>query len=371
MKFTCLQENLNLGLQTTGHLSNKNINLPILNNVLLEVEEGTLKLSSTNLEIGISSRVRCKTEKTGSFTVEAKLLAEYINLLPNDQVEVELTENDFLNIACGSSKTKIKGISSEDFPVIPEIDRKDPYKISISEFKKAVSQVLFSVANSETRPEISGVYMNFNKLNPGQLVLVGTDSYRLAEKKIDLNDNKKEQEVIVPLKTLQEVLRILNNLKDQENIEIFLSENQILFVCNGIEIISRLVEGEYPDYQQIIPAETKTKVTVSSAELTAAIKKVALFSKAGIFDVNLSFEASSGLIVKAANTELGESQTDIDVEFSGESNETTLNFRYLLDGLANIEESEVEISLIDNNLPLMIKPKGKDDYIYIVMPIKQ
>ncbi len=375
MKLTCLQENLNFGLQSTGHLVNKNINLPILSNVLLEAKEGTLKLSSTNLEIGISCVVRCKVETEGSFTVDARLLSEYINLLPNEQVNINLASDDFLKVACRNSETKIKGIVADDFPVIPKIDKQNPYRVKIDEFKKAISQVIFTVASSENRPEISGVLLSFNKFKKNELFLAGTDSYRLAEKSVALVEGQQEQDVIVPLKTMQEVLRILNNLKDQANnveqLDIYISENQILFNCDSIELISRLLEGQYPDYKQIIPQETKTKIITSVAELSKAIKKVALFSKAGIFDINLVFEAQKGLTVSAVNTQVGESKTDLDVEFTGETNDTTLNFRYLLDGLNNLDSSEVEISLVDNNLPCIMKAKGKDDYLYIVMPIKQ
>ena len=375
MKITCLQENLNFGLQTTGHLVNKNINLPILNNVLLEAKEGSLKLSSTNLEIGISSVVRCKVDKEGSFTVDGRLLADYVNLLAKDQVNMELLADDFMKIACLSSETKMKGIVADDFPVIPQIEKKDPFTIKINDFKKALSQVIFAVANSETRPEISGVLMSFNKISKSKLVMVGTDSYRLAERFVDLEKNEQEQEVIVPLKTLQELLRILGNLKDKantsENLEIYITENQVLFTCDNIELISRLLEGQYPDYKQIIPQETKTKIITSTSELVKAIKKVALFSKTGIFDINLVFEAQKGLTVQATNSQLGESKADIDVEFTGETNDTTLNYRYLLDGLNNVDASEVEISLVDNNLPCLIRQKGNTDYLYIVMPIKQ
>ena len=375
MQLTCLQENLNFGLQTTGHLINKNINLPILNNVLLEAKNGSLKLSSTNLEIGVSSVVRCKVDKEGTFTVDARLLSEYISLLPNDQVDISLLANDFLKVSCANSETKIKGIASDDFPVIPQIDKATPYKLKINDFKKAISQVVFAVSTSESRPEISGVLMNFNKLEKNKLVMVGTDSYRLAEKKIDLTENKDEQEVIVPFKTLQEVLRILNNFKDQSNgadqVEIYIAENQILFTCNGLELISRLLEGQYPDYKQIIPQETKTKVVGSAAEIVKAIKKVALFSKAGIFDINLIFEAQKGLTVQSVNAQIGESKSDIDVEFTGETNDTTLNFRYLLDGLNNIDAGDAEISLVDNNLPCIIRTKNSNDYLYLVMPIRQ
>lgn len=375
MKFTCLQENLNLGLQTTGHLVNKNINLPILNNVLLEAKDGVLKLSSTNLEIGIVSQVRCKVDVEGSFTVDAKLLSDYVSFLPNDQISIELDSDDFLKIACRNNETKIKGMKAEDFPVIPKLEKEKPFKVNIQELKKAVSQVLFSVANSETRPEIGGVYMNFNKFGAKSLFLVGTDSYRLAEKKLSLEEAGEEKEIIVPLKTLQELSRILGNVKETNEapglLSVYISENQILFEAEGIELISRLVEGLYPDYRQILPKETKTTVTVSVSELTKTIKTVALFSKTGIFDINIVFDSAKGLIVKAANIQVGESTASVDVDFQGENNETTVNYRYLLDGLNNISAEDATLSLVDANIPLLLKPKESTDYLYIIMPIKQ
>lgn len=375
MKLTCIQENLNFGLQTTGHLVNKNINLPILNNVLMEAKDGALKLSSTNLEIGISCLVRCKVDKEGAFTVEGKLLSEYVNFLANDQVSVELEPSDFIKIAAPNSQTKIKGIPADDFPVIPTIEKHSPYKVNIKELKKAITQVIFAVSTTESRPEISGVLMSFNKTEHGKLILVATDSYRLAEKKIDVLENQEEKNVIVPVKTLQEVLRILNNLKDQlgapEMMNIYLSENQILFAWENIDLISRIIEGEYPDYKQIIPKETKTTVLANTSELVKVIKTVALFSKSGIFDINLIFDPAKGLTVRATNMQIGESTSDLDVDFRGGQNETVINYRYLLDGLNNIETGEVQIGVVDGNIPCVLKQKDAEDYLYIIMPIRQ
>ncbi|OGF33438.1 DNA polymerase III subunit beta [Candidatus Falkowbacteria bacterium RIFOXYC2_FULL_36_12] len=375
MKVTCTKENLNQGLMVTGHLANKNVNLPILNNILLEAKNETLKLSTTNLEIGISAVVRGKIDQEGVFTVDSKLLADYVSLLPNDNVDIELLKDDFLNIKCKNNNTRIKGIVSEDFPVIPEIEKNNPIKINIKDLKNAISQVIFSVSNNETRPEISGVFMNFNG-QPGNLTLVGTDSYRLAEKTLKIESNGEQKAVIAPVKTLQEVLRILGLIKDgaesAETMDIYLSENQILFSINGIEIISRLVEGNYPDYKQIIPVESKTNAIVSTSELVKVIKTTALFSKIGIFDINLEFlPANNSIVISSNNIQVGESVSEVESVMTGEKNNTTLNYRFILDGLNSVDASEVEISLIDNNIPCLIRPKDDKSYLYIIMPIKQ
>jgi DNA polymerase-3 subunit beta len=376
MKLTCTKENLNLGLMVAGHLSNKNVNLPILNNVLLEAKNNVLKLSTTNLEIGINCTVRGKVEVDGVFTADSKLLADFVNLLPNENVEIELVKDDYLNVKCKNNNTRVKGIPADDFPVIPQIEKVNPYQISLKEFKEAVGSVIFAVSNNETRPEINGLYMSFGDGAADNLTLVGTDSYRLAEKKVKLAGNQEKKEVIVPVKALQEVLRILGGLKDggetPETLEVYISENQILFVIGSIELISRLAEGQYPDYKQIIPKEAKTTVIVSTEELAKVIRTSALFSKAGIFDVNLEFvPESKSIVISSNNVQVGESVSEVSVDFTGEKNATTLNYRFLLDGLSNIAATELELSLVDMNIPCVLRPKGDASYTYIVMPIRQ
>ncbi|MFZ5364664.1 MAG: DNA polymerase III subunit beta [Patescibacteria group bacterium] len=376
MKFICTQENLNKGLFITGHLSNKNVNLPILNNVLMKVQEGILILSSTNLEIGISCQVRGKVDTAGEFTVESKLFSDFVNLLPNEKVELHLEKDDFLKVSTANTKTKIKGMPSTDFPVIPQIEKKDPYIINIKDLQKAISQVIFAVSTNESRPEINGIFLSFNQ-ETGKLTLAATDSYRLAEKKIEIAGNKNKSELIVPLKTFQELLRILTVIKDEpeasENIEVYLSENQILFSINSsIEIISRTSEGQYPDYKQIIPNQNKTKITLETPRLLKTIKTTSLFSKTGIFDINLEFlDDKKSLVVSSMNNQLGESVSEIEVDFHGEKNQTVINYRYLLDGLNNLDSERVSLELIDGNVPLVIKPAEDTSYLYIVMPIKQ
>ncbi|HCC22611.1 TPA: DNA polymerase III subunit beta [Candidatus Falkowbacteria bacterium] len=375
MKIICTQENLSYGLSITGHLANKNVNLPILNNVLIEAKNDSIKFSTTNLEIGISCVVRGKVETEGVYTVDSKLLSDYVGLLPVEPVEVALVKNDYLNIKCKNNNTKIKGIPADDFPVIPEIEKNNPYHVSVANFKQAIAQVIFAVANSETRPEISGVYISFNN-EPGRLTMVGTDSYRLAEKKVAVSGCTDARNMIVPVKTLQEVLRILGSIKDDaeapEKLDIYVSDNQILFVVNGVEIISRLVEGQYPDYKQIIPNEAKTKTKIDTQELTKIIKTTALFSKTGIFDINFEFlPENKSVVISSNNIQVGDSVSEVEVQFEGDKNATTLNFRFILDVLSAVNSTEITFDVIDNAVPCVIKPAGDDSYLYIIMPIKQ
>lgn len=376
MKFTCTQENLNKGLFVVGHLANKNVNLPILNNVLLKAEQGILKLSTTNLEIGINCIVRGKIEKEGEFTIDSKLFSDYVNLLPKGNVEIDLADNEMLKVDCENYNTKIKGLAAADFPVIPQVEKKDPIVCNVNDFRTAIAQVIFAVSTNESRNELTGVLIDFNTFEPGKITLTATDSYRLAEKRIKHSVGQEEQTtVIVPAKTLSEVNRILSVYKDAieapENIEISLADNQIVFSYDNVELISRLIEGQYPDYKQIIPKDTKSKALVHNAALTKAVKTNSLFSQSGIFDINMSLSKQDGLKVSSTNAQVGENESKIDVEFEGDDNSIVVNYRYLLDGLQNINSDELSVELIDSNTPCILKSKEDEGYLYIIMPIKQ
>ena len=389
MKITTLQENFKFGLFAVSHITGKNINLPILNNVLIKTEKGGIKLITTNLEIGIINTIRGKVEKEGSFTVDAKIISDYVGLLPNKKVSIEQKENDLL-INCENYKTKIKGQSAEEYPLIPEVDRKIYYSAQVNEFKQALSQVIFAVSISESRLELSGVLFSFTN---NSLTMAATDSYRLAEKKISVKTNSEEDKnIIVPAKTLQELIRILSGGPEagevgSETMEIkfYLSENQILFTHGSTELVSRLIEGQYPDYKQIIPTNIKTNIKINRAELIRAVKVASLFSKTGINDINLDFPAGKNqAVISSVSGQTGENITELDAQAKGDDNSMVINHRYLLDGLNNINSEMIKIEVIDSNTPCILKPlssappsgattdKEKNEgYLYIIMPIKQ
>lgn len=384
MKISCTQENLNQGLFVVSHLATKNVALPILNNVLIQVKEKAIKLSATNLEIGVSCAIRGRVEDEGEFTVQSRLLADYVNFLPKERIDllapnkIKEGQDQVLEIVCKNHSTKIKGQPAADFPLIPQIEKNNPYILNSDGFRQAISQVIFAVSVNEARPEINGVSFNFSG---DKLTLAATDSYRLAEKIIELNKKPvlSERKIIVPVKTLQELLRILGGFKDPaaiskiENIEIYLTENQILFVLDNVELISRLVEGQYPDYQQIIPQQAKTQAVLDVSEFIKATKTTSLFTRSGICDLSLEFlPEKREVIISSTNAQLGESISRLAANAKGDENKLVVNYRYLLDGLQNINTDEVEVNVIDGNNPCVLKPVKKEvDYLYIVMPIKQ
>jgi len=384
MKISCTQENLNQGLFVTSHIASKSTALPILNNIMIQATANEIKLSATNLEMGILCVIRGKVEAEGELTIPSRLLADYIATLPKERVDLTISPENkdvgglTLTVKCKNHSTKIKGQPAVDFPLIPQINKIDGYIIDYANLKQAISQVIFAVSAAETRPEINGVLFNFEK---DRLILAATDSYRLAEKTVELNKKSKgkAQKVIVPTKTLQELLRILGSFKDSASlsqlneISIYISENQIMFVLDNIELISRLVEGQYPDYQQIIPTQSNTVATINTSELIGVTKTASLFARSGIYDINLQLDPEKKeVIISSANTQLGENISNINAQISGGVNNIIINYRYLLDGLQNINHDQIQLEIIDAGSPCVLRPAKKDgDYLYIIMPIKQ
>jgi DNA polymerase III subunit beta len=381
MKLSTLQENIKQGVYSVGHVAGKNINLPILNNILIEAKDGNIKLAATNLEIAVVNRVRGKIETEGVITVDAKVITDYISILPNKKVDIEVKDNK-ISLSCENYKTKISGQSAEDFPLIPQVEREEEIIINAEEFKKGVAQVIFAVSTNETRLELTGVLFDFID---GLLMLAATDSYRLAEKKIKIKrgkgnkDVKQPSKIIVPARTLQELLRVISTVKDGEVIEgevneikMYISDSQILFTYGTIELVSRLIEGQYPDYKQIIPATSQTQGLINKSELSRAVKASAIFSRTGINDINVDLPGGKNqVVISSASGQTGENITELDAKVQGADNGAVVNYKYLLDGLNNIDDENVRLEIIDSNTPCILKPEKADDYVYIIMPIKQ
>lgn len=375
MKLISVQENLKKGLSIVSHGTGKNINLPILNNILIKAHKNSIELISTNLEIGIIHKLRGKVEEEGEFTVDAKIITDYVNFLPSENVEIEEMDGE-LKIECENYKTKIKGESAKEFPLIPTVDQNNYYSCGVSDLKKALNNVAFAVSNSENRIELSGVMFEFTD---NRLIVVATDSYRLAERSIDIKSNSDfvNQKLIVPSRTVQELLRILSSYNNEDlafeqdgAVRISISDNQILFTIDSVELVSRLINGQYPDYKQIIPDKSKTEVIANKTELLRAVKAAAIFSKTGINDVNLEFK-NNKIIISASSGHSGESRVDVDAELTGIDNEVAINYRYLVDGLNNIDSDKVKMKIVSSNTPCILTSEKEDNYLYVVMPIRQ
>lgn len=384
MKFSCTQENLNQGLAIVSHIAGKNVNLPILGNVLIKADDKALQFLATNLEIAVKCTVRGKIENQGEFTVPSKLFADYVSLLPKDRVDVALAGNAF-TVACGTYQTKLNGIPASEFPLIPTIDPQKRFTMKVADLKKAVGQVLFAVAPNESRPEISGVLFKFAPTNDGmELILAATDSYRLAEKTVAVDKGastaiSEPMSVIVPARTVSELMRVLGVFKDgldnPTSIEMQISDNQIQFVYDTVELVSRTIEGKYPDYRQLIPERFETEVVVSRDELSRAVKTASLFSRTGLNDIHLTFTPDSSIKLASTNSQTGEHAVQLEGAITGKGGTITVNFKYFLDGVNNLGQEMLVVQMIDGMSPCLLRGyvdnAVSEDYLYIVMPIRQ
>lgn len=376
MKFSCTQENLLKGLSLVSHITSRNVNLPILHNVLLRAQENGIELVATNLEMGIRVLVRGKVEVVGSFTVPAQVFLNYISLVTAERIDAELVGND-LCIQAGNQKTKIRGESAQEFPLLPEIEKKQVISIEAGVLKHALRQTLIAASHDDSRPELTGVYC---VAKGSAFTLAATDSYRLAERVLPLSTAvETELAVIIPANTLSELVRLLPD--GDERVALYLHDNQLLCTLNDMEMTSRLIEGVFPEYQAIIPTTEQTTAVVNREQLMQAVKAASLFSRSGIHDMNLHFSPEQKVItLTTVNNQVGENITKVDAEITGESNNTVFNFRYLLDGLASFSTPEVSIHLLDNIHPGIFRPHGSGNsaqgvvlqqYLHIIMPIKQ
>lgn len=368
MKFSCTKENLNKGLNAVGHIATKQTNLPILQNTLLQAKAGQITLFTTNLEIGIRATIRGKIEVEGDFTLPAQLFSNYANLLPSERVDCVLQDKE-LKITSDQQHTSIKGELASEFPLFPEIDKTNAYTLERIAFIEGLRQVVIAVAVDDTRPEIAGIMFY---ANADTVMLAATDSYRLAEKKLTLlTGGDKEIRVIVPAYSAQELLRVLE-LSDSNQITLFITEHQLACNASEVEFVSRLVEGKFPEYQQIITKKGNTTVLLPIKQLIKAVKGVALFSRNGINDITMLIQPDSTSVeIKATNVQLGDNSAVIPATVVGNAIVVTFNYRYLLDGLQHIASSNVKCVFNDSTSPVGLFPDDQENYSYIIMPIKQ
>jgi DNA polymerase III subunit beta len=374
MKFTCIKENLSSAMSLVTSLATKSVNLPILSNVLLRAGEQKVEIIATNLELAIVATVRAKVEVAGDFTVPARTLSDFINLLSDEKIELEQKENELV-VSCGKSATKIKGMPADEYPVIPTAGDGQGFLISAEELRGGLNKVNIAAARNDIRPELSGVLFGFNLEDSGDLVLAATDSYRLAEKKIKIIQGKESFRVIVPGRAAQEISHILaapNELEAEKNARVIVSDNQIAINYNNVQLISRLVEGQYPDYTQIIPKDFKTSIAFSIAKMAKEIKAASIFTTVGVNAVAFDVDPAVGEVkIASTSTQTGEYRSGLDVEIKGEKNAILLNHRYLLDGLNTLDQDAGELKIINGDSPCVLRGAGDESYLYIVMPIRQ
>lgn len=363
MKIICTQENLRNGLAQVSRIVGSSSTLPILNNLLLQTENGQLKISATNLEMGMSTLVRCKIEKDGGVCIAAKVLLDLVNNLPNENITIETGEADTA-ITTDRYQTKIKHLPADDFPLIPTIEDASSIDVSATELKEVLDSIVFAASTSETQPEISGISMKFED---SRVITTATDRYRLAEMSIPVQ-TQAGRAVIVPQRSIIELSRLLG--LSTEAVKLNISSTQLAVSIHGTYLVTRLIDGQYPEYQQIIPTETGTVVTLEHSELLAALKTSGIFSR-GAGSVTMVVDEEKQMVQMMSQSQgVGESMVEIPCTIKGTSSTVILNYRYMLDLLTNTTPATLDINVIDDSSPVVFRPQGKPNYLYLIMPIR-
>ncbi|MDD5595709.1 MAG: DNA polymerase III subunit beta, partial [Candidatus Omnitrophica bacterium] len=361
MKFSVEKNILLAGIQTVQNVITPKTALPILSNILIETQEGGLRLTATDLDIGISCVIPVNIQETGAITIPAKRFGDIIRELPSDSVSINTKKNDSVVIENKTCQFKIMGLSKEEFPRLPEFKDREVIKLEQAVLKEILGLTSFAVSFDETRYILNGILFTIKK---NTITLVATDGKRLAivERKLK-QDIDKEITMIVPLKTIQELNR---NLKEEGELSLILGANQAMFDLGKVVVISRLIEGEFPDYRQVVPAVSDNKIKVSREEMLLAVKRAALLSTPDYQAVKLEVFKDK-LVISKSTPDIGESREEVVVDYRGKELVIGFNPGYLVDVLKNLSSETIEFELTDSEKPGVIRIDG---YVYIVLPMR-
>lgn len=366
MKIECIKEKLHMAVSKAEKIVSKNINLPVLSCLLLETKGNNLIIRSTNLDLGLEISIPVKVEENGKVAVPANVISSFLNSISDDKnITLETVEN-VLKIKTQSSVADIKTLAFDDFPTIPLVDNEKTYKINSKDLVSGIKSVIYSSSLSSVKPELSSVCIYTNDDN---LVFVATDSFRLAEKIIKIKKNIELNNILIPFKNAVDILKILDNTDSE--IEINSTKNQISFVFDGIYLVSRVIDGVFPDYKQILPKEEKTKVVLLKQDLINSLKISNIFSdNFNQMHIN-AIQGKKEIEVKTRNNTIGENINKIDAIIEGESIEVNFNYKYIVDCLPSIASDSVSLSFNGVNKPLVVKGTSDKTFTYLVMPMNR
>jgi DNA polymerase-3 subunit beta len=371
MNLSCLQENLNRGLSIVGRAVPTRTTLPITNNVLLAAEESRLKLTATNLEMAITCWIGAMVEGEGAITVPARVLNEFVSTLPNDKIDMSLSDR-VLELRCARQEARISGIGAADFPPIPKVEGVVTTKVDPEALRRAIAHVIFAAATEDTRPVLTGVRA---EIEGNSMILAAADGFRLAVYTISTETTCEEKaEFIVPGRTLSELQRLLADQDEPVEIMTNPGKSQALFCLKSVEMVSQLLQGAFPNYQQLIPQSYGTRATVGTAEFLRAAKTAAIFARdaSGIVRVYAEPGAEAGggkITISARSEQVGENKGEIDARVEGEAAKIAFNAKYLIDVLSVLREEEVVLEATTPSSPGLISPVGSDNYVHVVMPM--
>ncbi|MFQ5340627.1 MAG: DNA polymerase III subunit beta [Anaerolineae bacterium] len=373
MHVSCMQENLARGLAIVSRAVATRTPLPVLSNILIATDNSRLKLAATNLEISINCWIGAKVEEEGETTVPARLLTDFVNSLPPETIDMDLvTRTQTLGLTCSRYEANIKGIDASEFPVIPTVEDGGQITLDPEALGEMVDQVTFAAATDESRPILTGVLTRFD---PGAITFAAADGFRLSVRTAEIDAGTSESvAVIIPARALSELGRILGDTDTPVEATVTEGRNQVLFHLPNIDLVSQLIEGNFPDYNQIIPKSHSTRTVVDAKPFLNAVKIASLFARDAANIVRLKIDPGSELepgtlTVSATSAELGDNVSQIDASVEGEALEVAFNAKYLLDVLNVIGTDQVAVETSTPSSPGVFKPVGGTDFVHVIMPM--
>jgi len=383
MKLSCLQENLARGLGVVGRAVASRSTLPITQNVMLSSDQGMLRLSATNLEIAITTWIGAMIEEEGAITVPHRLVADLVNSLPSDRVDLDLRGPDpddpnsgggsVLHLSCGRSRTHINGASADDFPPIPQVDSGFATNIDPSVLRQGIGLVAFSAASDESRPVLTGVEL---KLEESNIVMAAADGFRLAVYTGQLSEPVADAlKVIVPARTMQEIQRLASEQSAPVQVTLSPEKGQVMFKLDHVEVVSQLLQGNFPNYDQLIPERYETRAVMELDDLKRATQSAAVFARDGSNIVRLEMmpqESGEGgqLKVSARSEEVGDNLDELDIDqLDGEDAKIAFNVRYLMEIVNVLGRGKVALEVTNSSSPGVFRPADSDRYVHVVMPM--
>jgi DNA polymerase-3 subunit beta len=372
VKLSCLQENLAKGISIVSRVVSTRAVLPVLSNILMTTDEGRLKLAATDLSTSITCWIGAKVEEDGEITVPARLLSDFVSTLPPAQIQMELvTRTKSLHLTCAQFEADIRGIDAQDFPLIPSDVSDHSIALPPETLRQMIEQVILAAATDEGRPVLTGALAQFEG---SELTMVAADGFRLSLRKTPLSEEVPEPlEVIIPARALRELARV--SAEEEEPIEIIVTpdRNQALFRLSNVEIVTQLIEGKFPDYNQIIPSSHSTRAVINAHDLMRAVRISVLFSRdvANIVRVEIipGTETDPGRLIVESAAEVGQNVGALDAAVEGEQMEIAFNGRYIIDMLNVLGTEQVALETTNSSRPGILKPVGDENLVYVVMPM--
>lgn len=365
MNVECIKDKLSNALSKAERITSKNITLPVLSCLLLEAKDSTLTIKATNLDLGIEINIPVKVVKPGRVAVSGSILNNFINNISDNNVVLEEISGN-LKIKTKHSESVIKSFPTDDFPNIPRVSNGKTFTFNAPALIKGFKSVMYSSSSSTIRPVLSSIMISSEE---DSVVFVATDSFRLSEKRIATKKHKEFNQILIPFKNVSEIIRTIEDVK--EDLEVSLNENQISFTYNDVYITSRVIDGTFPDYKQIIPKDVKTEVTLLKQDLFGSLKISNIFSDKFsqiIFNV---IPKEKTLKITTKNSEIGENVNSIDAVIKGDSLTISFNYKYILDCFQSLETDSITLYFSDLSKPMVIKGVGDKSFLYLVMPMNK